>query len=386
MIKSPRILHITTGLGLGGAEKILFDLAQHQASKGFLAAVVSLNAGGYYGPLLQNNGVRLIEIPFIDSNRGIVWHIFNLATTTYLLIKVLRQLRPNLVHTWMYPADIFGGIVSRLFGIPVVWGIFTGHTNSKYYKPRTFFLFKLCILFSKFIPSQIVSCSAFGRHSHSLVGYDLNRIRYIPSGFDIPTRSTRSTLFASSNTNTKNNRPCTIGMLGRFTKEKDHFLLLEAVAILKRKGHQLNLLLAGSTGIDHHNSTLTEFIEQHGLKSNTTLMSSVPNIHTLFSKLDVFSLISSSEGFPTVVGEAMAYGLPCIVSNVGDSKILLNDPKQLVSVGHLSELVHAIESMINISESNRISIGERNSERITQHFTKTTMVNRYLALYKYSLK
>ena len=385
MTSTARILHITTGLGLGGAEKILFDLAQHQASKGSLAAVVSLNAGGYYGSLLKDNGVRLIEIPLIHSNRGIVWHIFRLATSTYLLIKVLHQLRPNLVHTWMYPADIFGGLISKLFGIPVVWGIFTGHTNSQFYRPRTFFLFRLCILFSKFIPSQIVSCSAFGRHSHSSVGYDLNRIRYIPSGFEVPSQNTRPTLFSSS-INTKNNRVCTIGMLGRFTKEKDHFLLLKAVAILKRKGHQLNLILAGSTGIDHHNIVLTDFIDKHGLKSNTTLMSSVPNTHTLFSKLDVFSLISSSEGFPTVVGEAMAYGLPCIVSNVGDSKILLNDTKQLVSVGNLSELVHTIEYMINMNESSRASIGERNSKRITQHFTKTKMVNRYIALYKHSLK
>ena len=385
MTSTARILHITTGLGLGGAEKILFDLAQHQASKGSLAAVVSLNAGGYYGSLLKDNGVRLIEIPLIHSNRGIVWHIFSLATSTYLLIKVLHQLRPNLVHTWMYPADIFGGLISKLFGIPVVWGIFTGHTNSQFYRPRTFFLFRLCILFSKFIPSQIVSCSAFGRHSHSSVGYDLNRIRYIPSGFEVPSQNTRPTLFSSS-INTKNNRVCTIGMLGRFTKEKDHFLLLKAVAILKRKGHQLNLILAGSTGIDHHNIVLTDFIDKHGLKSNTTLMSSVPNTHTLFSKLDVFSLISSSEGFPTVVGEAMAYGLPCIVSNVGDSKILLNDTKQLVSVGNLSELVHTIEYMINMNESSRASIGERNSKRITQHFTKAKMVNRYIALYKHSLK
>ncbi len=385
MTSTARILHITTGLGLGGAEKILFDLAQHQASKGSLAAVVSLNAGGYYGSLLKDNGVRLIEIPLIHSNRGIVWHIFRLATSTYLLIKVLHQLRPNLVHTWMYPADIFGGLISKLFGIPVVWGIFTGHTNSQFYRPRTFFLFRLCILFSKFIPSQIVSCSAFGRHSHSSVGYDLNRIRYIPSGFEVPSQNTRPTLFSSS-INTKNNRVCTIGMLGRFTKEKDHFLLLKAVAILKRKGHQLNLILAGSTGIDHHNIVLTDFIDKHGLKSNTTLMSSVPNTHTLFSKLDVFSLISSSEGFPTVVGEAMAYGLPCIVSNVGDSKILLNDTKQLVSVGNLSELVHTIEYMINMNESSRASIGERNSKRITQHFTKAKMVNRYIALYKHSLK
>ena len=129
MTSTARILHITTGLGLGGAEKILFDLAQHQASKGSLAAVVSLNAGGYYGSLLKDNGVRLIEIPLIHSNRGIVWHIIRLATSTYLLIKVLHQLRPNLVHTWMYPADIFGGLISKLFGIPVVWGIFTGHTK-----------------------------------------------------------------------------------------------------------------------------------------------------------------------------------------------------------------------------------------------------------------
>ena len=110
-------------------------------------------------------------------------------------------------------------------------------------------------------------------------------------------------------------------------------------------------------------------------------MGSVGDVEEFFEQVDLFLLISRSEGFPTVLGEAMARGLPCIASNVGDSRILLGDPKQLVEPRDVDQLVAAIQQFLDMSDKQRRAVGVRNRIRIEDLFLKEKMLRRYEKIY-----
>ena len=112
-------------------------------------------------------------------------------------------------------------------------------------------------------------------------------------------------------------------------------------------------------------------------------LGTVADIDMYFSRLDIFALISKSEGFPTVVGQAMLRGLPCVVSNVGDARILLSDPNQLVETENIEHLVLALKFHLDSTRHNRIRLGNRNRQRIQNKFSRLRMLDRYDQLYNY---
>ena len=184
-----------------------------------------------------------------------------------------------------------------------------------------------------------------------------------------------------NDTQSVSQRPIRIGMLGRITTEKDHPLLIKAISELVHKTYNIELILAGGAGIDLSNNSLVSDLTDSGILNSTTLMGKIDNPVEFYDSIDIFCLISKSEGFPTVVGEAMAMGLPCIVTDIGDARILLGDNTQLVAPNNLNELLAAIKHFLCMSVDERTTIGTKNRHRIHHHFSLNRMVRRYKELY-----
>ena len=364
-----KIVFVINSLGLGGAERILYDLTLGLSKEGIEIIVVNLSRPGFYSNRLRDHNITVIDLG--------VYSGFRRLFKSVRLAHVLYKLQPSLVHTWLYKSDLLAGAITKyLLKVPVIWGIYAGRTNRNLYNIYTYSLIRLCAHFSTRIPSKIISCSAFGRRTHIKIGYSSSKIVYIPSGFAINNCNSRD------NTRAKNSQcPIRFGMLGRITTEKDHTLLITAISELTRKTHNLELVLAGGTGVDLNNNSLVFQLADSGILDSTTLMGNIETPDEFYDSIDIFCLISKSEGFPTVVGEAMAKGLPCIVSDIGDARILLDDKTQLVAPENLNELLAAIEHFMRLSVDERSTIGIKNKQRIDRHFSLNRMVRRYKDLY-----
>ncbi len=369
-----KVLHVTAGLSLGGAERILSQLANHQNSNGQIPIVLNLLEPDHYSLVLQAHGIKVLSV-YRTRPKSKYLGIFKQLRFIWRLAK--RE-RPAVIHTWLYPADILGGIVGRLMSVPVIWGIFTGETDRSLYRFGTHLAQRCCAALSGFVPAAIVSVSARGRRTHLSLGYDSSKICYIPLGFALENIKDGGGVQSESN----DDHVYRIGMLGRLSKEKNPGLLIQAINQLAVKGYKVVLVLAGANWDDPSNRNLREGLERQDLAGVVSFVGKVKSISQFFSETDLFCLISNSEGFPTVVGEAMLHRKPCLVSDTGDAKILLGSMNQIVEDDSVGPLIEALERMLCLAKKDREEIGTQNRLRVERHFHLEKMLSRYDRVYQ----
>ena len=142
-----KVLHVITGLNDGGAEAVLYHLCTHDRSYNY--TVVSLMDEGKYGPLLENYN---LDVHYLNMPAGKITF-----SGLYQLFKLINKLKPDVVQTWMYHADLIGGVVARLAGASnVVWGLHHTVLVKKESKRSTILVAKINALLSKFIPKKIL--------------------------------------------------------------------------------------------------------------------------------------------------------------------------------------------------------------------------------------
>ena len=364
-----KILNIIVGLNDGGAEGVLYRLCLYD--KNYKHIVISLMDEGKYGPLLKKAG---IEVYCLNMPAGRFTF-----TGLYKLFKLIRKSKPNIVQTWMYHADLIGGVVARLAGVKnVFWNI--RHTTLEPGKSKrsTIFIAKLCAMLSKRVPIGIVCCAEKALEVHTSIGYDTSKMTVIANGYD------PSILCAIPNSQAQLNKELgdvfpAIGMVARFDPEKEHFDLLEAFLIVKKKGLPHKLVLVGYK-INTSNIALIEKIESLKLKNEVLLLDQRRDIPTFMSSLDLHVLSSSSEAFPNVLAEAMACGTVCASTDVGDAAEIVLSVDSLCKPNVPDELADII---LNRARENKLSPARWNERRkagsvkIQENFALERMVHAY---------
>ncbi len=169
----PTVLHVITGLDTGGAETALFRLIEGAARGAYRHLVVTLTPGGAMVPTFLQAG---IEVRQIDLRKGPVSGFIQ-------LVNIMRSVRPDIVQTWMYHADLVGGLAARLSGIRnVIWGI---HTTGLAHGSRATALVRgLCAWLSDRVPHTIVCVADASRLAHMDRGYDGERMVVVHNGFN----------------------------------------------------------------------------------------------------------------------------------------------------------------------------------------------------------
>ena len=378
------ILHVTNSLGVGGAEWILFRLACFQVQQGHEVHVINLGPEQMYSDKLRDEGINVIHLLRLRRHhRNNPQNIVSLLLKWPELVWKIRKINPTIVQTWMYLADLYGGVAARLLGKPVIWGIFTGRTDSSMYSSATLALLWICVPMSYWVPQAVISCSAFGRRTHIALGYQKKKVRFVPTGFSrvcaLP--EDRCSSQKTGEGSARGSQPLILGMLSRVSREKRHDRLIKALSSVNSKGYKVHLVLAGGVGLDAESSPLQGLIHHHNLDSQIELLGCVDNLDLFFSRIDCFVLASDSEGFPTVVGQAMAQGLPCIVSDVGDSSILLADRQQLFADNDELLLASKIIDRVTASSKETEQVGRRNKIRLEKLFSENVMLRRYNDIY-----
>lgn len=352
-----RALHIITGLQDGGAEGALFRLVTHDTS--YTHHVVSLTSGGKYQKLLKDSGIKVTSLDI----KG----VFSLIPAIFRLISVLKREQPSVVQTWMYHADLIGGLVARIFSnSKVVWGI--RHSNHSDASKMIRYLALLSGKLSGWVPDKIVSCSDVAALHHQEIGYDAKKFVIIPNGYNFEKLhvmpSARDSLLEELELPAQS---FLIGCVARWNEQKDHQNLLQAISMLSSR--DVICLLIGS-GCEAGNTELIAHLDRLGLRNRVKLLGQRSDIPRVMSALDLHVLPSShGEAFPNVVAEAMACATPCVVTNVGDAAMIVDNYGWVVPPGNSSDLSETISEAIRCKSAGKLNaLGVSAKESVIERF------------------
>lgn len=369
------ICFIITGLSTGGAEIMLLKLLQGLDRDRFSPEVVSLTSLGEIGPRIQALGIPVYTLNIRAGRPDI--HKF------WLLVRLLRHSRPDVVHTWMYHADLLGGLAARLAGVPaVVWGIHQSDLSPMHNKRSTLLVVQICALVSGWLPRKILSCSQRAKEVHMGAGYPETKIVLIPNGFDTmhfapspeSRYSVRSELAISDGT-------LLIGVVARNDPQKNHLGFIEAAAIVHRSVPQCHFLLAG-LGIDKTNQVLITAIQRAGLGNHMHLLGLRNDVPRLMASLDLLASPSHGEAFPNVLGEAMSCAVPCVVTDAGDSAEIVGDTGRVVPVGDMQALASEIISLLKLHPEDRQALGLQALQRVKKHYSLVDVTRQHERFYR----
>lgn len=370
-----KVALIITGLATGGAEMMLHKLLQNIDRSRFEPTVISLMNKGEIGPRIEALGIPVYAL---GMRRGLPNPLMVLR-----LARLLRQLQPSLVHTWMYHADLMGGLAARLAGCRrVIWCLHHSNLSKTENKRSTLAVVRLCAQLSGWLPVQILSCSQRAKVVHAAVGYVDEKIHVIPNGFDLSHFAPDSTARVSlcSELGLALDAPL-VGVVARFDSQKNHLGFIEAAAQVHAQLPDAHFLLAGAN-VDGTNTVLNAAIVNKGLQAHMHLLGRRDDVPRLMAAFDVLASPSHGEAFPNVLGEAMACGLPCVVTDAGDSAEIVGNTGRVVAVGDMAALAQQLLEVLCLPAADRAALGKQARARVQAEYEIGHVAGLYQAFYE----
>jgi|688.fasta_scaffold30436_4 glycosyltransferase involved in cell wall biosynthesis len=365
------VLHIITSLNIGGAEIMLQKLIIERKINGYNDSVICLGCRGDIGDKLQKNNVNVHYLHISSS--------YTLITGFSKLNKLIKFYNPSIIQTWLYHADLIGGLIGFLNKIPVIWNIRQTKFNS-YKSIFTILIMRLCAGLSYFIPKVIICAAYSSKISHSKYGYNKSIFKVIPNGFLVDESPSVEKIKDLKNELLISDKDIVIGNVGRFHVDKGYEYFIKAASILSDKYQNLKFIMIGN-GLDLNNQELINWIRFYQLENKFILIGKSEIVSEYLKIFDIFCLSSISEGFPNVVGEAMLQSKPCVVTNSGDSRFIVGDTGLVAKVKDAIDLSDKLIEMIELDSLERIKLGVKAQKRIKQNFMIDFIVKKYTDTY-----
>ncbi|HEY2823632.1 MAG TPA: glycosyltransferase [Candidatus Acidoferrum sp.] len=369
------VTHIIAGLAPDGAEKMLHRLVLGMDSNRFENEVISLTD---LGPMTENFQSAGVRVRALGMSRG--------SANPYYLAKLAGWLRKlpaqQIIQTWMYHADLVGGLAAKLAGCSgLVWNIRHSELHPGVDKRHTIWTAKACAMLSSRLPRKIICASESSRTFHEKLGYAYDRMEVIPNGFDLdlfrPDAAARAAV-----RNELGIAPSTllIGYVARKHPVKDHRTFLEAAGLLHKQFPDVRFVLCGD-GATKADPELKDWSEAAGVRNACFFLGHRDDAPRVINAFDVATSSSTSEAFPNALAEAMACGVPAVVTNVGDSRSILGETGSVVPPKEPKALAQAWAGLIQAGPDLRERLGDAARARVQTHFAMPNVVRKYEALY-----
>lgn len=370
MKNKKKIMHIIVGLGDGGAEKTLFNIISHDALN--THSVVSLTDLGKYGHKLKKMNIEVFVLSFQKNKINF--------SKIYKLIILISKLKPTLVQSWMYHSDFITLFIKLFFPkLKIFWNI--RNTTYPFRDSYSRFLIsKICSYLSYFIPEKIISCGYACMNDHIKFGYNKRKWEVVFNGVDT-NRFKSENKFKSKIIDSSiimDHKTPILGVVGRYDKQKGHVILLDALNYLNKRDITFLCIMVG-TNINYENKTLIDLIESYELKKNIIMLGQREDIHKIYGLFDLLVLPSiNGEGFPNVLIEAMASEVPCLATNVGESKKIVGETGWIIDPCSSKQLSsNLIEIFTKINSKNWINRKKNCRKKIINEFSIEVMINKY---------
>ena len=368
-------MHVITGLEQGGAEAMLVRLLRGLDRESFSQSVVSLTTRGIYGDLVESYGIPLTTLGMAGF-----------ASMPGCLVGLGRDVnafRPDIVQTWLYHADLMGLLASRWASshASVVWNIRCSSLEPGDVPSSTRWL-RWCLTRLSSRPEAVLFNSVAGQSAHHAIGYRPRHSLVLPNGFDLerwrPNSLKRMEFRAEIGVG---DDTILVGMVARYHRIKGHKAFFAAAARLRNSIPGIRFVLAGS-GITWSNNSLVADIDRLDLKDIVILLGSRTDMPRIMAGLDCLVSTSTSEGFPNVLGEAMACGVPCVATDAGDSRNMVGDTGKIVALGDVDGLVIAVAELMTAGAEEKGVRSMQCRERIAENFELGQVVHRYAHFYR----
>jgi glycosyltransferase involved in cell wall biosynthesis len=282
----------------------------------------------------------------------------------------------------MYHAAIIGGMAARLAGVPrLVWSIHHSNLSRRANKLSTLVVVRLAALLSHVLPDRIVYVAHAARNVHERIGFSRRKGVVVHNGFDIakfrPDPEAR--IGVRAELGVADDVPL-VGIIARFDIQKGHAVFVDTAAKLHGLVPDIRFVLAGRD-VDAHNTLLMHWIEGAAITERVFLLGHRTDVNRLMASIDVLLLPSVGEAFPNVVGEAMACGVPCVATDVGDAAVLIGDNGFVSPPQDASCLADLTARLLRLPRAERQALGARTRQRIEQEFQLGAVAQKYDELY-----
>lgn len=368
-----RILHIISGLSLGGAEVSLVKLLKHLNGGRYEHSVISLTN---LGPMAEEIASLGIPVEALGLSRR-----FPNPLHVVALAQRIRRETPDIIDAWMYHSNV-AAVASRFVGrkIPIIWNIRHSLHHIRSEKSNTAFAIRIGKYLSKYA-DRIVYNSEVSFLQHREYGYCDARSAVIPNGFDCemyrPLPGSRNEIRAALGLPAQS---LLIGHIARYHPMKDHANMLRAAALVAGRIDNAHFIFIGH-GVDSNNQEMGRLIIENGLSNRVHLLGDRNDLNKVLPAMDLVVSSSYGEGFPNVVAEAMACGVPCVVTDVGDSAAVVGDTGLVVEANDSNGLAEGIKFFATMNCENRCGFGKRARDRIKENYSIQKTVSFYKQLY-----
>jgi len=341
----------------------------------FEADVISLGSGGRIADEIRLLGVPVTEL-CMDSGRPTM-------AAAIALCRATIKLRPAIIHGWMYHGNLAAWVGWHALGrqAALVWSIRQSLEFIAREKRGTQRVIRFCARCAGGV-GRILYNSETSRLQHEAIGYPPAQGTTIPNGFE--TETFQPDPEARGRLRAELELPDTsllIGLIARYHPVKDHRNFLEAAAMLSMKDPRAYFVLAGND-VDDKNRALRNHVDRLGLTGRVFFLGERRDVPNITAGLDLATSASISEAFPNVIGEAMSCGIPCVVTDVGDSALIVGQTGLVVPPSDSSALAEAWLKLLSLEPQRRSELGGQARQRVLQHYSMRLTVQQHEALYE----
>lgn len=365
------ILHIITDLGAGGAERMLTRVVRAEPfSRDFRHSVICLMDDGVHGPAIRQAG---IDLYCLGAKSGSFNPLLFLR-----LVRLLWRLRPDLVMTWLYHADVLGLLAAMMAGLSprrVVWNLRSSNTDFSRYGRGLRVVVRLAALLSR-LPGCVTVNAQAGRAHHAALGYSPRVWRDLPNAFDLtewhPDAQDRDAVRVELGLA---DGDVAFVLSARVDPAKDHAGFLEAASQVVGRYPAARFVLIGQG---------TESLPVPAeLRGKVFALGARADVQRLLRGMDVGVLSSAfGEGFANVLGEAMATGLPCIATDVGAAAAIVGNTGWIVQPSVPAALADAMARSMDMAPDARLALGADARLRMEEMFSIAALAPVYTGLWK----
>lgn len=363
-----RVLHIINRLGASGAEVMLLNLAVKLREMGVDQEVLTLMPGGSLDERFRAEG-------FTPTNIGMRQGVPSLSAFRRLR-ELIRKSEPDVILGWMYHS-CWAASLAAPRGTPIVWGLHHTLTKLSAERPLTRFLIQFGTSFKRSV-SHYVYVSNTSAEQHFGIGYPRENATVIPNGFDMRRFVPEPSLRAEARAELGIGEGAVVfGAAARFHPMKNQVGLVKAF-VKATEGYGKAVLVMAGRGVDAQNADLIGAQQTGTTGGRVLLLGERSDMARLMNSFDFYVSPSGwGESFPLVLGEAMASGVPCITTDLGDCAYIVGDSGVVLPPGDSDALAAALRGALEMAPAARAEMGAAARRRIEEHFSLDPVAAQY---------